>query len=49
MGNQINLFLESFLSLIIIVLTGVSYYMYKRSDVPAPLSNDRVGYNTFSY
>ena len=35
-----------FLSLIIIVLTGVSYYMYKRSDVPAPLSNDRVGYNT---
>ena len=35
-----------FLSLIIIVLIGVSYYMYKRSDVPAPLSNDRVGYNT---
>eukprot|EP00943_MAST-04B_sp_MAST-4B-sp1_P001158 g1158.t1 len=35
-----------FLSLIIIVLTGVSYYMYKRGDVPVPLSNDKVGYNT---
>ena len=35
-----------FLSLIIIVLVGVSYYMYKRGDMPTPMSNDKVGYNT---
>ena len=35
-----------FLSIITLGLGYVSYYFYKRSEVPAPMSTDKVGYNT---
>ena len=35
-----------FLSVIVLGLGYVAFYMYKRNDVPAPMSTDKVGYNT---
>eukprot|EP00505_MAST-04D_sp_SCG-Rhode-Island_P000522 Stramenopile-MAST_4_protein_522 len=35
-----------FLVMIVFVLSGTTYYMWKRNAVPLPLSQDKVGYNT---